>query len=258
MRIISDHRDYYDCVQAQGVDLTCTWVRQLERVELPEWEFPEPRGWWRRLSGENVSIGLRVIGFCGSIYPLFGVYLRHCDKSVFCYSLDEIEQFMKKHSKPADFNNYINGQDRNRWRTNIGINRKEIIKLIAEFDAEKLSYSRYFTDNLCPAFVATHWCGSRARKSSIVYHGRIEGEYLRRDKARILPPTANMLKDYEFYRIFDTQSAFQEIHQYISGVLGVGNPHVPVPDDVTMRDIKGFDDKSFKKEPGKKRGRKKC
>lgn len=38
-----------------------------------------------------------------------------------------------------------------------------------------------------------------------------------------------------------TSLAFQGIHQFISGVMGMANPEVPVPDDVTMRDIKGFD-----------------
>jgi hypothetical protein len=63
------------------------------------------------------------------------------------------------------------------------------------------------------------------------------------------------LKDLDFFRIVPTEQAFQEIWQYIGGVLGLNNPHVPVPDDVTMRDIKGFNDWSFKKEPSGKKKR---
>jgi hypothetical protein len=58
-------------------------------------------------------------------------------------------------------------------------------------------------------------------------------------------------------RIFSSITAFQEIHMYLGGVLGFGTPHVPVPDNRTMRDIKGFDNWSFKKRPSEKKRRKK-
>lgn len=66
------------------------------------------------------------------------------------------------------------------------------------------------------------------------------------------------LKPFEFYRIKPSAQAFQEIFQYISGVLGVSTNPMASISDKKMAEKKGFDERSFKKDPGgKKRGKKK-
>lgn len=57
------------------------------------------------------------------------------------------------------------------------------------------------------------------------------------------------LADYHFQKVKDSFSAFQEVFQYISGVLGTNeNPMVTISDK-EKRDKKGFDNWSFKKRP---------
>jgi len=58
------------------------------------------------------------------------------------------------------------------------------------------------------------------------------------------------LKDFEFYKIFDPHTAYQEISMYM---YNFAEPMKEIPEisDETMAEIKGFDKWSFRKEPKK-------
>jgi hypothetical protein len=64
------------------------------------------------------------------------------------------------------------------------------------------------------------------------------------------------LKDVEFFRVFDPHTTYQEIFMYISGVLGGNMKEIPEMSDDDMRDSKGFDKWSFRKEPSSKKKKK--
>lgn len=66
----------------------------------------------------------------------------------------------------------------------------------------------------------------------------------------ILTLNAN-LKNVDFFRVFDPFQAFQELSMYLGG-LAVPQKTIPVLDDLTMRDIKGFDKFSFRKDKSTK------
>ena len=68
--------------------------------------------------------------------------------------------------------------------------------------------------------------------------------YTKGNKYTIINPC---LKEYGFVKIKDPFTAFQDIMQYISGVLGVGEPNIIEISNEDMRDKKGFDKWSFKK-----------
>jgi hypothetical protein len=55
------------------------------------------------------------------------------------------------------------------------------------------------------------------------------------------------LEDWEFYKVFDAYSAYQELSIYLGGLA---EPRKPIPkiDDVTMAEIKGFNKFSFRKD----------
>jgi hypothetical protein len=57
-----------------------------------------------------------------------------------------------------------------------------------------------------------------------------------------------MLKDYEFYRVFDTYQTFQEISMFLGGVLGTNEDGGNVVDDKHRFSQRGFDKWSFRKE----------
>jgi len=60
------------------------------------------------------------------------------------------------------------------------------------------------------------------------------------------------LKDYKFYKVVDSFTAFQEIQMYISGVLGAGEKEIIEVDDKYKIPQHGFDKWSFRKKPTKK------
>lgn len=61
------------------------------------------------------------------------------------------------------------------------------------------------------------------------------------------------LEPLEFYRVIDPYTAFQEIDMYIGNILVGVNDSVPAVSDKDMIEAKGFDNKSFRKDPSKKR-----
>jgi hypothetical protein len=70
------------------------------------------------------------------------------------------------------------------------------------------------------------------------------------DKTVIIDPC---LQDYRFQRVVGGVEAFQSIEMFISGVLGVSqNPMIELTDQDRIQ-AHGFDHKSFRKEPTKKR-----
>ncbi len=276
MRIISDHRDYYDCVMAQGMDLTCVWVRRLEEVEfqgrqrwrtpgvidgMGEWPFPKsPGSYW--MKNDKIRMEQYMIGFCGKVHPVLEVSKSGLPESVFCRSLEDFDEFVEANFKKSEVDTYkLNKNKSWRWRRKgVGVFQNELREFFEECRQQEESFESIFVDNGCPVFVASYKT-KHDNYSTIVYHGRREDPERPDDKPRILKHKCEvykaLLKDFEFYKVVDTQQAFQEIWQYISGILGLNNPHVPVPDNDTMIQIKGFDlKKSFRKEPsGKKRGR---
>jgi len=62
-----------------------------------------------------------------------------------------------------------------------------------------------------------------------------------------------ILKEFKFYRLFDTFSAYQEIAMFLSGVLGWPENATVDISDTDMRDSKGFDEWSFKNLPSNKK-----
>lgn len=57
------------------------------------------------------------------------------------------------------------------------------------------------------------------------------------------------LKDYEFFRLKDPYTDFQEIQMYLGSVLSNNQEKIPKIDDKTLAQAKGFDKWSFRKEP---------
>lgn len=264
MRIISEHRDYYDCIQAQGQDLTCVWVRKLEEVEYRDgrkWPFPKYGGSRYYFRQPEIYITEYIVGFCGKIYPALqlskaGVSWTD-EKPTFCHTLEECDAFVESHFKAKQVASYMEPK-KHSWRdkNRIDATHKGLAEFFEKCRLEQENFLPLFVDNGCPVFVACYG-SSRHEGATIVYHGRRVDPERSDDNAKVVKRTSYCgnvcLKDLDFFRIVPTEQAFQEIWQYIGGVLGLNNPHVPVPDDETMRDIKGFNDWSFKKEPTKKK-----
>ena len=85
------------------------------------------------------------------------------------------------------------------------------------------------------------------------YDRKFIGRYTRRsNEVFITNPT---LKDYEFYKVQDSFTAFQEIQMFLGGVLGKGEKEIVEIEDKYKISQHGFDNKSFRRDKanGKKR-----
>jgi hypothetical protein len=213
---------------------------------LDNWTFPEYTSrtfWWS--TRDECQVKTTIIGFCGKIYPVLRLIKKgSLLDEVMCHSIDDVDKFVKENFKQKQIDGYYSNKSAWKLKTNqrIGVSHKEMRKF---FDK--------FLDHGCPVFVAHH-LPTWHQHSTIAYHGRrgerIEGsEILKRTSF----PERELLKTYDFYRIFDPYTAFQELSMYFGGVLGTANPYVPEVSDKDLRDAKGFDDWSFKKEPSKKK-----
>lgn len=259
MRVISKFKDFYDCIQRQGQDQTCVWIRNMETEELEKgFPFPTYLGGYRRYS--DVGVYVYVIGFCGKIYPVLKMFdwrpkyqSFDTSKDAICHNVDDVTKFIEATYDDKQIDVY-HSKGKNLWRfgASRGMNvRKGSVAEFFGLCAERQdSYEKHFVENGTPVFVARYRSGYK-EASTITYHGR-NNESKPDDQVKYLGgPT---LGDLEFYRVFDTFRAFQEIHMYLGGVLGVGNPPVPEVSNDDLIQAKGFNLKtSFRKEPSKKR-----
>lgn len=213
MRIIADKKDYYDCVQAHGQDLSLIYLRKPEEVILDQkqWIFPLVRSWFWH------DIDIHIIGFCGKIYPVIEFF----DKQVRCFNMDEVDAFAESSLKSVERRIY-QSKSKASWRLGRFGHRKDLARFFEECEQKQNSYMAQFMEKLCPIFVATLKGGY---KGSVTYNA--------------------LLKPLEFFRIFDTYSAFQEIEMFMSNMAMPEKPMPVIPDDLKVHS-RGFTDQSFR------------
>lgn len=238
MKIISKFHDYYDSIQGYGIDKTLVYVRNTEEHNL----FKNYRkdayyfrgSVWSPFSGflscikvDEFNFHQFIIGFCGKIYtgvciiPLPRYILQYNSECI--YSIDDLFKYYKRNNidikksawyikKPSIFDSSIKTEILEKWfNTDLNTNK----------------YQRIFHDYKIPIYLIH--CFENAYK--LLFNPQ--------------------LKEYNFQRVKDPFTAYQEISQYISGVLGVNAPKTVLISDESMRDKKGFDSWSFKKRPTK-------
>ena len=165
-----------------------------------------------------------IIGFCGKLYPL-----------------DNVMNIMD-----FDPKKYVNYNPALEFEFSEGRNLQKKAKLVP---AKKFSYTYA-------------WWNSRMNKAGYWDTAKKDKKYLKlflkykvpifyiRQTTLILNPC---LKNLGFYKVMDTTQAFQEIEMYLSNVLVSDTQHiiVPVGNDNVIRDSKGFDKWTFRKEKEK-------
>ena len=244
MYIIAKKKDYYDGVAGtMGIDKTIVYER--ETIEYEGEDMPKVfrskgyRTYFRerennplyRLSNSHIKHeywkkfprhSYFLIGFCGKLYVGFKLY-----------SIKDTEEY----------NNVI---------TTITYDQDYMIELF-----ESKTFSGHFTDNLNNVlhYNALDWF-RELKTPCFVYDQDFGGidhidikyyNYNAHSKFVINP----LLKDYEFYKVFDSFQAFQEIMMFMGGVLGRGEKEIVEVADKYKIAQHGFDKWSFRKEPTK-------
>lgn len=232
MRIISNFKDYYDIGMSE-MDKSIVFLRKSEETidfskilkHYPNVKNPSHFYDECFYDFPRESFFTFMIGFCGKTYI-------GCEFS---------------------FNDFKNPEERI-----ITYDENEILKLITErFDASSYTISMHMKDikklfltydgkdtNVCieekiPIFVIC----------PIHEYGRKEREILK---------TNSNLSRYDFFKKFDSYSAFQELSMFIGGKMGSSEKEMVTVDDKHRIISHGFDEKSFRQEaPGRKKEQRK-
>lgn len=239
MLIISKFHDYYDTALAHGVDKACVYQRTSEFIpvkpyrKLASWGWPR-HGWAR----EKEYMFQCVIGFCGELLPMifwadtvFGLEedVIVSDEYKFFYDLESCTAFLDEEypENRERLNKY-----RGRWgRPYYG----------SEFDMSDIGLQEFFDPNMHKDY-----------ERIFVEHRVPVFAAIASWRTGMMIELNPSLKRIKFMKVRDPYTSFQEIHMFMSGVVGAldrDTAEVGNDDRIAQR---GFDKWSFRREPGEK------
>lgn len=226
MRIKSNFYDYYDSLASHDSD-DVTYYRMRKEVSLYDGSDSSelecwPSNYWNDGYYNNDIITLIEVYLCGKLYYGFKF------NNNYYYKPEKFEEEYKKYASKDGVKRIY--QKKYEWDE-----KREICKM------EKI-YRRLNNQGTKPKNDYS-WL-----KTPILYFP----DYSKRkdnNKIDVVIKDAN-LKELEFFRCVDTHTTYQEIERWLCN-QAPGEKPMPVIDDKTMRDIKGFDKYSFRKDKSK-------
>lgn len=235
MYIISKFKDYYDgVVGTMGIDKTLVYERKTIEIKDNKKMLKEFRGFrnWNNIHKNHfLNIGYAdtkskkyennnffIVGFCGKLY--LGWKFEYKVKE---WNNRKIIEVIKT-DIIYGYENAKKYLKTNFWRSNLN----DDVEYVMKYDPINM-----FRELNAPIFIYDSDRRS-PRKSDIM----------------IINP---ILKEWEFYKIIDSFTAFQEISMFIGGVLGIGEKEIIEIEDKYRIAKHGFDKWSFRREPSKKK-----
>lgn len=209
MRIISGEHDYYDSVQVYGHDPASVWQRTAHIAEI-DLETLD----FELAQGYDHSVDT----LCNADAYVIGFCGRlypcmsvnhHSSKNLYHYTPEPVVAWLEDKAKKHDKELQRDIRDVRWW-----------------FDAYKGVTSTLFARLQSPIWI---------KPLGRTFDGYVFVNYL--------------LKEYNFQKVVDPVTAFQEIDMYLSGVLALQQPEMVEIADIDQRDKKGFDNWSFKTRP---------
>lgn len=259
MKIISKFRDYYDSVLVHGQDEITVFQRTSERIavkdlkkelsflipEIRESRYPYPtlsHQGYSEPPETNYFFRPFVIAFCGKIYRGIAIdkyrNTKRVAKTSFVYSFDEYSAY-------CNANNVFNKRDpqflpymqvhRSPFREPPSASKLNDVKCWLQQQGS----TKYF-DQLLNEKIAIAVC----------HDGEIERQDLwprYRDNDTYCVDINCSLKSFEFYKLCDAYTAFQELEMYLSGTMSVKEKEMITLDNKSLIKKHGFDKHSFKK-----------
>lgn len=237
MRIISPFHDYYDSAMAFGQDLGVVYARKEDPVQyassnkvpadlafmLPcrpdvEHRLSFATAYWDSTGG----LFPLTVAFCGRLYRGVRVVTTDGEQQVF-YDKPSLVNYLEQ-GKHAKLLACLEPEARRRpsWYKKMGA---------AEFFSKQgdASNSAYFLENRLPVLAWTPGIPGRASLARNI-----------------------KLADFQFYRVFDAYTAYQELDMFISGVLAPESRPMSKISDKVKAQQHGFDCHSFRTDPTKK------
>jgi len=246
MLIISKNKDYYDSAVGLGIDKTIIYNRKNQTIEL-DFSFIKKNNsnyptividiynkfypYTETYKGLR-SVDFVVIGFCGKLYPAFKFNGLNKESN---YKEEDSEIIFDRDILIDKLENLNIDKSIIRFYSN-GFNKKDKVDLINNWDyIVNMDISNIQREYNTPVFAIE--CNLKLTYSK---QGNL-----------IINPELN---NYNFAKIFDPYTAFQEIQMYISGVLASGdNISETKMSEKEKVNQHGFDDKyGFRTRPKKK------
>jgi hypothetical protein len=253
MLIDSDFHDYYDVILAHGMDKTCPYLRKTSEIPFSikhSWSIKDSDtkdllysevGDFIVYRARNNSWAQRkfvhrsLVGFAGAFYPMIEIpHPDRYDEDVIAFSAEEALRVLR--DRFTDFMKGIEKDKKGRKKDLRWQNCAHPDKMEDFFNQGKWTpLEHLFREHNVPVLLLT---------------GDSMGQYGGRKRKMVLNP---VLKDINFMKVKDPYTAFQEIHGFLSGVLGVGEPMTAEVGNDDRVSQHGFDKRSFRKEPGGKK-----
>lgn len=236
MKIVSKFHDYYDSVQAYGIDEACFYKRNTEEFKKDTKEFKiiedlikvnnnllRGKIKWFMLSETPFRVSnYYVLFFCGKVYPV--LQFRHMTrKSInyyYYYSLEELEVDFKK------------------WATKT---QKKWWPKTKQVDYWNRTFQRYHAEERLSKTVNNNTVND--------LHFELNSPIILYDEYSDIVLTNPRLADIKFFKVKDVFTTYQDLGQFISGVLGGQCPITVELSDKIRSQKHGFNEWSFRTPP---------
>lgn len=215
MRIVSKFHDYYDHIMQYGMESDdVTYVRE-PRKEDGYFPYYHPR---------NCCFNAVLIGFAGQVFPIVHMMGDTNKPSRLYKTIYDWHEYQKLQDSQTKKNRPVNSVYYRYGLSNYDIN--DDINNYNQLCSG--DYSKFFSE--APIWVI--------KNNSYRYDSKRTIEY------------NPCLRSYDFAKILDPYTAFQNLRMWLSAQA---HPEPPIPhiDDKTMAEAKGFNKWSFRKEPTK-------
>jgi len=169
-----------------------------------------------------------IIGFCGKIYPVIQMSTpgeRYGESiPVHCYSLAELDEFLKSEMKSDEWEYYLGKRKRTRYS---GLSKqRNFASFFEDCKRDQDKHREMFMEKQCPVFVARH--SGRWGGATITWNA--------------------LLQPLGFMRIFEPYAAFQEVDIFMNNMAVPQMPMPVIPDEIKA-ESKGFNKWSFRTPP---------
>lgn len=208
MRIISNFKDYYDCIKATDPDQEPVYIRNVIQEKYNQ----GPRN--VVFSNYMFQCHCTPIIFCDRIYYCMEMSrnypLQSLNKKEFHYTINGVEKFIRTYDP----------EDKHRWFSRGGPHKN--LELFVG------NQGREIGDNI-----------KKLIKNYPIYY--VEGDFFEQSTVY-----NGRLDKFHFQKIKPPHEAYQELRMWLSNQSNP-EKHIPKIDDKTLMEAKGFDKFSFKK-----------
>jgi hypothetical protein len=248
MKIISKHKDYYDGVQSYGMDNSTIYFRKTEIVEFDK-EDPIEVELNKHASFQNV-IRIRnkqkdekdlylcnvIIGFCGKLHLVKCIQTPNSEnktQQIFFYNNDDLKEYFKKREKLLVLEDLKFIKSDFTWRRRKGMHWNEFLKEFENFEGE---YNHIFHKLSEPVFLFPSFVFENEILEKNLWLGSFHWE---KNKFIVNP----ILKSIGFQQVKHAYQCYQDIEQYLNGVLSNTEKNEDNRTDIEKVKSHGFDEK---------------